>query len=184
MEDSKIVTLYWERSQRAIAETAKKYGAYCYRIAHNILQSREDAEECVNDTYLRTWDAIPPSRPQRLSAFLARITRNLSLNRYEQRHADKRGNGQIPLMLDELQECVPDSGSPVAEDVLLKDLLDRFLGFLHPRTRSLFVLRYWYAYSLEEIAARQGISRENVAVTLFRTREKLKNFLQEEGVSL
>ena len=184
MEDSKIVALYWERSQRAIAETAKKYGTYCYRIAHNILHNREDAEECVNDTYLRTWEAIPPSRPDRFSAFLARITRNLSLNRYEKRYADKRGDGQIPLLLDELQECVPDSGSTVAEDLLLKDLLNRFLDGLHPRTRRLFVLRYWYAYSLEEIATLQRMSRENVAVTLFRAREKLKNYLQEEGVSL
>ena len=184
MEDSKIIALFWARSEDAIAAAAEKYGAYCDRIAYNILQNREDAEECVNDTYLRTWNAIPPSHPKRLAAFLAKITRNLALNRYEQRNAEKRGGGQVPLLLDELQECIPDGGASPADDLALRELLDRFLGALHPRTRVLFVLRYWYAYSIEEIAAAQGMSKDAVAVTLLRTRKKLRKRLQEEGVTL
>ena len=181
MEDQKIIDLYWKRDQQAIRETKKRYDAYCHSIAYRILENREDSEECVSDTYLRAWNAIPPQRPTRLAAFLGAITRRLALDRYEQRTAQKRGGTQTALLLDELQECVP-NGDNVADDLLLKDLLNRFLASLPATARRAFVLRYWYAYSLEEIGQTQRMRREAVATSLFRTREKLKEFLEKEGV--
>lgn len=109
MEDRQIVDLYWARSENAISETERKYGRYCYYIAYNILHNNEDSEECVNDTYLNAWKAMPNQRPSKLSTFLGKITRNLSLNRWELYNAEKRGSGQIPLALDELHECIPTS---------------------------------------------------------------------------
>lgn len=183
MDDRTIVALYWERDPRAIEESQTRYGTHCHRIAARILDSREDAEECVNDTFHRAWDAIPPQKPARLGAFLGRITRNLALDRYEKRTAQKRGGGQFSLLLDELQECIPDGGD-VAEEVQLKDLLDRFLASLPAESRRLFVLRYWHAYTPEEIGRMQGMPANRVSVTLFRIREQLKEFLQQEGVTV
>lgn len=129
MDDDKIIDLYWTRSEKAIVKTRDKYGKYCYCIAFNILGNKEDAEECVNDTYLKTWNAIPPTHPKRLQTFLGKITRNLSLNMYEKRIAEKRGYGQIPILLDELEACIPDTKTTdcMTEDIVLKDLLNRFL---------------------------------------------------------
>ena len=183
MEDKRIVDLYWARDPQAIEQSQARYGTHCHRIALRILDNRQDAEECVNDTFLRAWNAIPPQKPARLGAFLGRITRHLALDRYEQRTADKRGGGQIALLLDELQECLPD-GEDVAEEVQLKDLLDRFLSTLPATARRLFLRRYWYAYSIEEIGRMEGMTPNRVAVSLYRTREKLKVLLQEEGVTL
>lgn len=183
MEDTKIIDLYWSRDQRAIGETQQRYGGYCYSIAYRILDSHEDSEECVSDTCLRAWNTIPPQRPTRLAAFLGTITRRLALDRYERRTADKRGGAQTALLLDELAECIP-SAERVAEDVLLKDLLNRFLSSLPVSTRRIFVLRYWYAYSLEEIGRMQGMRKDTVATSLYRTREALKTFLQKEGVTV
>lgn len=186
MDDEKIIELYWERSEKAVSETAKKYGKYCRYIAFNILQSDEDSEECVNDTYLKAWNAIPPRRPEKLRTFLGKITRNLSLNRYEKRYAEKRGHGQIPMLLDELEECIPDSRSTdnVIDDIALRDLLNRFLGSLTPKARKVFVRRYWYMCSVKEIAKEYHMSENDISVTLFRTREKLKTLLKKEGISL
>lgn len=185
MEDQKIIQLYWNRSESAISETAKKYGRYCHYIAYGILHSEEDAEECVNDTWLHTWNAIPPQRPHRLQAFLGKITRNLSLNRYEKRVACKRGGGELSLILDELAECIPAAGSDrMIEDLAFKDLLNRFLDALPAETCKLFVRRYWYMTPIKELAREYGISESNATVTLFRTREKLKDYLEKEGVSL
>ena len=145
MEDSQIITLYWDRSEEALSETARKYGRYCLAIARSILESDEDAEECVSDAYLRAWNAIPPARPARLQTWLGRIVRNLALNRREKASAEKRGAGQIPLILDELAECIPDGpdGDAVTESILIKDVLDRFLEALPPDTRKIFVRRYY-----------------------------------------
>lgn len=186
MDDSKIIELYFVRSEQAIAETARKYGRYCHYIAYSILQNDEDSEECVNDTYLRAWNSIPPKRPERLQTFLGKIARNLSLNKWEKLSAEKRGAGQTAVVLDELLECIPDEqrADRVVDDILLKETLDRFLDGLPSETRKIFVRRYWYMSTVKEIAEEYGISESKAAVTLFRTREKLKNELEKEGIIL
>lgn len=186
MEDSRIIDLYWARSEEALSETARKYGRYCYSIARNILNNDEDAEECVSDAYLRAWNAIPPARPARLQTWLGRIVRNLSLNKREKALAEKRGAGQLPLILDELAECIPDGpdGEALTESILIRDVLDRFLEALPPEARKIFVRRYWYLSSLREIAEEYGISEGSAAVSLLRTRMKLKSVLEKEGIHL
>lgn len=182
MDDKDILALYFTRSERAIAETAHKYQDYCYTIAHRILSSVEDAEECVNDTWLRAWNAIPPASPNDLKSYLGRITRNLALNRYRDSSADKRGNGIIPQALEELETCIPASGcvEQALDDAALTALLNRFLASLKPETRKLFVRRYWYLDSIAELAARYHLSESKVKMSLLRTRQKLKSILQEE----
>lgn len=186
MEDKQIIALYWDRSENAISETDEKYGRYCHYIAQNILQNEEDAAECVNDTYLRAWNAIPPKRPNNLRTFLGKITRNLALNRWEQRNAEKRGAGVLSQVLDELYECVPasDSTEQIIEKILLKDLLDGFLTTLKPDAREIFVRRYWYFSSVQEIADEYGMTESKVTVTLCRTRQKLAHLLEKEGMML
>lgn len=147
MEDREIVNLYWERNSNAIKETASKYGGYCKAIAKNILGNNEDAEECVNDTYLNTWNSIPPNRPNVLSTYLGKITRNLSFDRFRQRHADKRGGGEIELVLDELGECVSGADS-VEQEVEKKELIraiNSFLDTLSQEKCNIFLCRYWCA---------------------------------------
>lgn len=186
MEDSKIIALYWERSEQALAETARKYGAYCHSIAYRILNDREDAEECVNDTWLRAWNSIPPNRPGLLGAFLAKITRNLSLNRCEKQNAAKRGNGEVPVVLEELEECIP-AGAGVEQSVdfkLLTALLNRFLERLDAENRQLFVARYWYLYPVKEIAKQYGMGQSKVKMRLMRMRDELKELLAAEGFSV
>lgn len=182
MDDSGIISLYWERSDRAIAETADKYGAYCRHVANAILQNREDAEECINDTWLRVWNAIPPQRPERLQTFLGKITRNLALNRWEKNRAEKRGEGQVPLILDELAECVGSGEDSISDELHFRDVLNLFLAGLPAEARKIFVRRYWYMSPVKEIAAEYGFSESKVAVTLFRTRKQLKAVLVKEGI--
>ena len=186
MDDQKILDLYWSRSEKAISVTAEKYGRYCYYIAHNILQNGEDSEECVNDTYLRAWNAIPPKRPGKLSAFLGKITRNLSLNRYEKRMAEKRGGGQIPFILDELLECIPSNNNTeqIAEDIIIRNTINRYLSALPAENRKIFVQRYWYLCSIKEISSNFGIGESKVKMILFRSRNELKNLLEKEGIVL
>ncbi len=186
MEDEMIYDLYFARDEEAIRQTEKKYGRYCFKIAYDILYNREDAGECVNDTWIRTWNAIPPKRPAIFSSFLAAITRNLSLNRYEERHAEKRGNGEIPLCLDELSEVIGKK-SDVEENmdlIYLKDSLNRFLRDLPKKERILFVQRYFYVLSIDEIARKNLLSPSNVKMTLLRTREKLREELRKEGYAV
>lgn len=186
MDDKKIIKLYFERSQKAIAETARKYGRYCHYIAFNIVGNDSDAEECVNDTYLRVWNAIPPKRPDNLQTFIGKITRNLALNRYEKMSAQKRGAGQIPLILDELYECIPDKNGDekIVDDIIIKRTIDAFLSELQTDSRKIFIRRYWYMCSVKEIAQEYGITESKVCVSLYRTREKLKKKLEEEGISV
>jgi len=186
MEDHQIVELYWARSERAIPETADKYGRYCYTIACHILHSREDSEECVNDTYLHAWNAMPPQRPNKLSAFLGRITRNLSLNRWDKYSAEKRGAGQVFLSLDELQECIPapDRAEQIVDDIALADILNRFLASLSAENRKIFMRRYWYFSSVKEIAEDYRFSESKVKMSLLRSRARLKLLLEKEGIDL
>lgn len=186
MDDKQIVDLYWERSEAAISETDKKYGSYFRYIADNILHNHEDAEECVNDTYLRAWNTMPPKRPNRLATFLGKITRNLSLNKYETRNAEKRGGGQIPCILEELQTCIPsgEDVAQIAEDRAVVEAINIFLATLSAESRKIFVRRYWYMSSVRDIATEYGISESKVKVTLFRTRNALKTHLEKEGIML
>ncbi len=154
MEDQQIVQLYWDRDEKAIAATSEKYGNYCTSIARNILDNNEDVKECVNDTYLKAWNAMPPHRPNILSAFLGKITRNLSINRYKHNVASKRGGGEFSVALDELEECV--SGySNVEQEMEHQELvkaINGFLGKLSSKKRSIFVCRYLYFDSFSDIA--------------------------------
>ena len=186
MDDEKIVRLYWDRDEQAIPATSEKYGKYCTSIAGNILGNKEDAEECVNDTYLHAWNAIPPHRPVLLSTFLGKIVRNLSLNRYKHNTADKRGGGELPAVLDELSELVSGSDD-VEQEFHAKELvktIDAFLDTLSPEKRSIFVCRYWYTESISQIAARYGMSEGAVSMTLNRLRSKLHSCLSERGFEL
>ena len=183
MEDTQIVALYWNKDESAIRETGRKYGAYCYTIAHNILHNKEDAEECVNDTWFHAWNSIPPHRPAKLSIFLAKITRNLSFNRFNARSAAKRGGGELPLVLDELAESLPsesDTESQYAAKVLGECIRD-FVRTLPEREGNVFLRRYFFTESIAEIARRNGLTENNVTVILSRTRTKLKTHLIKEG---
>ena len=186
MEDRQIVELYWTRDQGAITATEEKYGAYCGAIAGNILGSAEDAEECVNDTWLRAWNAMPPERPRVLSAYLGRITRNLSLNRLTKLRAEKRGGGQAAVALEELGDLVSDRETPEAalDRRELVRAIDGFLGTLPKARREFFLRRYWYFDSVPALASRFGMTENNVSVTLSRLRCALRDYLTERGFVL
>lgn len=186
MEDSRIVELYWRRSGDAISETSRKYGRYCYAIAYNLLSNSRDAEECVNDTWLGAWNAMPDNRPQYLAPFLGKIARRLALNRFRADRAEKRGGGELPLVLEELEACVPavSSTAQVVEDGVLEEEINRFLRTLPPRDRDVFLWRYWYGEPLAEIANRCGLKLNTVKTSLYRTREKLRRHLEQEGYAL
>lgn len=184
MEDSRIVALYWERNERAISESDAKYGRLCRKIAYDILANHEDSEECVSDTYLGAWNSIPPNRPEKLGAYLAKICRNISLNLYEKLKAQKRGGGNTAECLDELSESVP-SGRDVEGEVSRRELaraINEFLKGLPEDTRKIFVRRYWYMASIEEIADEYSFTQSKVKMTLLRTRQKLAEYLREEGL--
>ena len=186
MEDGAIVALYWERNESALKETSDKYGRYLMKIAWNILTSREDAEESVNDTYLHAWNAMPPHRPQVLSTFLGRITRHLSIDLYRKKHSAKRGGSEYALSLDELSDCVSGGGSP-EETLDLQELaghINQFLRGLTPEARKLFVCRYYYFDPLADAAAALGMTESKAKTLLFRTRQKLKEYLEKEDYVL
>ena len=186
MDDAKIVQLYLDRNEQAIPETAIMYGNYCNSIAKNILGNQEDAEECVNDTYLNTWNAIPPHKPKMLSTFLGKIVRNLAFNRYKHNTADKRGSGEITLVLDELASCVS-SNDDVERTYEHKELvaaINDFLGILPSEKRNIFVCRYWYSDSIADIATRYDMTYAAVSMTLNRLRTKLHNYLIKRGYML
>lgn len=186
MEDTRIVQLYWIRDQKAISETATKYGNYCTSIAKNILGNNEDAEECVNDTYMNAWNSMPPHRPNMLSTFLGKITRNLSFNKYKHNNAGKRSGNEISAVLDELSECVSgkdDVEQKIEYNELVKGI-DSFLDTLSPKKRSIFICRYWYTDSISEIAKQFHMRENTVSMTLHRIRLKLKNYLIERGYEL
>lgn len=184
MEDRKIVDLYWQRDENAIPETAAKFGGYCRTIAYNILSDVEDAEECLNDTWLRAWNTMPTNRPSRLAPYLGKLSRWISLTRLREKTSLKRGGGETALVLDELAEAV-DSGADVEKAVELKELnaaLRRFLKTLGETERQVFLARYWFIASIAEIAEKFGFSESKVNSMLHRTRKKLLGYLKEEGL--
>lgn len=183
MEDRQIVELYWQRAERAIAETHAKYGRYCHYIAYNILSSNEDAEEVVNDTYLKVWNHVPPDRPDPLKPYVGMISRQLALNVYNARQTQKRGEG-ISLAILELEECIPSTPNDIADSTALSDSLNRFIEKLPTKTRRIFVCRYWYADPISVIAKDFSMKESAVAMLLMRTRQKLKAHLEKEGFSI
>lgn len=186
MDDNGIIQLYWDRNDQAIQATSDKYGPYCKAIARNILNSEEDAEECVNDTYLNAWNAMPTHWPEQLAAFLGKITRNLSFNKYKHNHTEKRGGGEMALILDELTDCVSDKDAidqVIDRQELIKSI-HSYLRSLSASKRNLFVRRYWYADSVAEIARDSGMLHGTVSKTLERTRKELKAYLIERGFAL
>ena len=186
MEDDRIIDLYWERDQGAITETASKYGGFLWNISWNILRSHGDAEECVNDTYLRTWNAIPPARPTAFRAWLGRITRNLSLDRWKQSKAEKRGGDRVEVLLGELDDCLPapNETEKHLEDQEIAALISAFLRTLPKENRLMFLRRYWYGEAVSDIAARLNCGEPRVKSALHRTRKALRAYLENEGVAI
>ena len=182
MEDQGINALFFKRSEQAIEETDKKYGGYCYSIAYNILSNREDSEESVSDTYLAAWNTIPPRRPSFLKAFLAKMTRHISIDRWRKRSAQKRGGGEMLLALEELEECADTQN--VENELTKKELtriLNVFLSSLPETERNVFLCRYWYLDSIQTISEVSGFSQSKVTSMLHRLRGKLRKKLSQEG---
>ena len=183
VDDAAIVELYWARDERAVTESQAKYGGYCLTVARNILADGEDARECVNDTWLGAWNAMPEDRPKRLGAYLAAITRRVAINRWKAARTQKRGGGQTPLVIEELSQCIP--GGESAEARLEAEELGRavaaFVRALPDTERRVFLCRYWYLDSIEDIAGTFGFSRSKVKSMLARTRKKLLAYLRKEG---
>lgn len=183
MEDQRIVALYWERDEAAIAESRKQYGGYCRTIAARILGSEEDAREVENDTFLAAWNAIPPAHPDNLGTFLGMLCRRKSIDRRRQDTRQKRGGGQWEAALEELGDCLTD-GDRVADQIALRDALERFLREQSEENRNLFLRRYWWFSSVSEIARDFDLSESAVKVRLLRTRESLRQHLEKEGFSV
>lgn len=186
LTDAEIIELFFERNENAVKEINNKYGRYCHSIAYKILHDPEDAEECVNETWYSTWESIPPTKPQRLKLFIAKIVRNISFDRYKSKNRKKRGSGELPQVLDELEECL--SGNhDVEKDYIARELnetIQKFVYQLAEREANIFIRRYFFVDSLDEIAKRYGISSNHVGVILSRTRGKLKYVLEKEGYVL
>ena len=183
MSDEKIVQMYLERDENAIFHSDLKYGKYLFSVSYNILHDKLDSEECVNDTYMKAWSAMPPERPNILSAFLCKITRNLSINRYLK---NKTRNRMMTTerIFEEIAECVPDTAGPISDDIALKDAFNGFLESLGDVPRMIFVKRYFYMMSIAEISIDMKTSVSNVKVSLMRTRDKFKAYLEKAGISI
>lgn len=184
MKDIDIINLYFARSESAISETDKKYGAYCNFIARNILYNEQDSEECVNDTYLRAWKAIPPERPQNFRTYLGKITRGLAINRYKMYSAEKRGGSAADIVLSELEDCIPSEvrTEDVVNEKLLIKAVEDFLRRQSDEKRNIFIRRYWYCSSIGDIAKDFSLSESKVASVLYRQRIKLKEYLEREEI--
>lgn len=183
MQDSQIIDLYWQRDESAISETDKKYGAYCLCVSRHILADIQDAEECVNDTWFHAWNSMPPQKPKQLRMFLAKITRNLSLDCWRRKNRIRRGGGEMMLALEELEECVQ-STKDVETEIQAKELgryIREFLDTLPVRECNVFLRRYFYIETVEEIAKRYQLRQDSVHVILSRTRKKLRRYLEKEG---
>lgn len=184
MTDQQIIEMYWNRNESAISVTAEKYGTYCYAIAFNILNDEEDSKESVNDTYIETWNKIPPYKPNILKNFLGRIARCISIDRLRKKTAGKRGGGELPEVLEELSECIAKSGNPIneMERKLLNETVNDFIKGLKDTEQKVFLCRYWYAESIREIAEQCRFSESKVKSMLMRTRKKLYERLETEGL--
>lgn len=182
MDDKTIVDLYWKRSEQAISETDRKYGGYCFSVAYNVLANREDSEECVSDTYMAAWENLPPHRPAVLITFLGKLTRRISITRWRQMNAYKRGGGEIILALDELDECVADPRDVEGEFFRKESaqFFNRFLEGLPQTERDVFLRRYFLMDPVKDIAENFGFTESKVKVMLHRTREKLRTTLKKE----
>ena len=183
MDDRRIVSLYWERNEDAVRETERKYGSYCYTVAYNILHSKEDSDECLNDTWNGAWNAMPPEKPLKLRGFLARITRNIAIDRYRYAVAQKRA-AEVECAIDEYWECVPSKDASVEDEVILKEAIIGFLASLDTRSRVIFMRRYWYSMSVKDIAKGMGLSQGHVSTVLHRTRIRFKEYLAKEEILL
>ncbi len=184
MEDSAILDMYFARSEQAIAETDRKYGSYCYSVAYHILEDRQDSEESVNDTYYSAWRGIPPRRPRQLGIFLGRITRNLAIDRWCRRTADKRGGGELTLVLDELADCISGAESPET-DLMRKEVavaLNHFLQALPEQDRTVLLCQYYFANTQREISQKTGLTENGIKSSLRRSRKALGRFLEKEGL--
>ena len=181
-----IIDMFFDRQESAIDETKRKYGHRLFRTSMNILYSNEDAEEIVNDTLLKAWEVIPPNRPEKFGAFLAKIARNLSINKWEARSAAKRGGGETNLLLSELEECIPSSGGPEKEyeSNLVTEAINSFLCTLDKTARVTFVLRYFHGESIRTICDRFQMNESKIKSILFRTRKKLRLYLEKEGIAV
>ena len=183
LNDESIIELYFQRDENAITETNRKYGSYLFTIANTVLHCEEDSHECVNDTYMKAWQTMPPERPRYLSAFLSKITRNLSINRYL-KNKSKSKMLMTERFFDEISECIPDTSMPISEDIALRDAINSFLASLPDTQRKMFVKRYFYMMTVKEISSDMRTSASNVKVTLMRTREKFKAYLEKAGISV
>ena len=180
MTEQQIIDLYWQRNEDAITQTKEKYGRYCIVVARNVLGNDHDAEEIFSDACFKAWNNIPPEKPSSLKAYIARITRQLAINRVEMQTAQKRGGGAYDIALEELDGCIGQSSDPV-EAIALRDAMTAFLRSLPTQSRQIFVLRYWHFYDVAEIAKHLGISQSKVKMQLLRSREKLRAHLHKEG---
>ena len=186
MDDQEIIARFFARDEEGLTAARARYEPYCAAVARSLLNDPRDQEECLSDTWLRAWNAIPPQRPRSLGAFLAKITRNLAINRLRDGNAQRRGGGQVPLALEELGECVSPEGSPEGEldRQAAEETLNRFLDGLPPLQREVFLRRYWYLDSIEDIARRTGWSKSRVTTTLHRLRVRLRAHLIQEGIDV
>jgi len=186
LEDHEILDLYFGRNESAIAETRSKYGLRLYKVAINITRIHEDAEECVSDALLKAWEAIPPTRPESFGAYLAKIARNLSINKWQARGAARRGGGEISLLLSELADCIPAKGSPEEEyeSARVQDAINTGIAAMDKTARAAFVLRYFHGESIRGVCERFNMTESKVKSILFRARKKLGAFLEKEGVAL
>ena len=186
MDDQEIIARFFARDEEGLTAARARYEPYCAAVARSLLNDPRDQEEYLSDTWLRAWNAIPPQRPRSLGAFLAKITRNLAINRLRDGNAQRRGGGQVPLALEELRECVSPEGSPEGEldRQAAEEALNRFLDGLPPLQREVFLRRYWYLDSIEDIARRAGWSKSRVTTTLHRLRVRLRAHLIQEGIDV
>lgn len=184
MDDEKIIELFFERSEQAIKELDRKYGRVCRSVSYNILNNRHDAEECVNDAYLGTWNTIPPTKPNPLLAFVCKIVRNISLKRYEQNTAAKR-NSHYDVVMEEMEDCLASSPNIIEEEIAERELIgiiEAFLGSLSRENRVIFLRRYWFFDTYAAIARQVGMTEKNVSVRLTRIRKELRKYLLEREV--
>ena len=184
MDDKHIVALFLARDEQALTETKRIYHRYLTRIAQGVLHNPQDTEECVNDTYLRAWNAIPPHEPKRLSVFLGKITRRLALDRYIALTADKRGGGTTADLLEEWRDALPDEDGDPTDDLAIRDALNRFLRQLPAEKRRVFIRRYWYGDAIRDIADVNHATESRIKMMLTRTRGELKEFLEKEGITI